>query len=122
MPTITINNPIARKFYVAFKYTVYTLLCINVYLFLAEEIDASAHMFADGITFSKIIEGYAATIDTGAWVILLLLFELETDVIPDEKIKGWVKYIMHLVRWLCFAFIVYALYGYITKLIGLMGF
>ena len=122
MQTISINNPLARKLYVAFKYIVFILLSINVYVFLQDEIDASTHLFANGINFASIIEAYAATIDTASWVILLLLFELETEVLDDEKIKGPTKWAIHWARWLCSAFIVYALYGYIAKLIGLSSY
>jgi hypothetical protein len=122
MQTISINNPLARKLYVAFKYVVFILLSINVYVFLQDEIDASTHLFANGINFASIIEAYAATIDTASWVILLLLFELETEVLDDEKIKGPTKCAIHWTRWLCSAFIVYALYGYIAKLIGLSSY
>ncbi|MFB1035779.1 MAG: hypothetical protein QMC38_10580, partial [Sinobacterium sp.] len=68
MQTISINNPLARKLYVAFKYIVFILLSINVYVFLQDEIDASTHLFANGINFASIIEAYAATIDTASWV------------------------------------------------------
>ena len=34
------------------------------------------------------IQLFSATLDTLAWVILLLLFELETAVIPDDRLQG----------------------------------
>jgi hypothetical protein len=122
MATISINSPFAKNIYVAFKYIVFILLSINIFVFLQDELDASTHLFAGGITFANIIEAYAATIDTASWVILLLLFELETEVIDDEKLKGPTKWAIHWTRWLCSAFIVYALYGYIAKLIGLSNY
>jgi hypothetical protein len=122
MATISINNPLARKLYVAFKYIVFILLSINVFVFLQEESNANTHLFSSGINIAKLIEAYAATIDTASWVILLLLFELETEVIADEKIKGPTKWAIHWTRWLCSAFILYALYGYIAKLFGLSSY
>jgi hypothetical protein len=122
MATISINNPLARKLYVAFKYIVFILLSINVFVFLQEESNANTHLFSSGINIARIIEAYAATIDTASWVILLLLFELETEVIADEKIKGPTKWAIHWTRWLCSAFILYALYGYIAKLFGLSSY
>jgi hypothetical protein len=44
--------------------------------------------------------------------VLLLLFELETAVIPDEKLRGWLKWFLMAVRAGCYFFIVYAFYGY----------
>ncbi len=70
--------------YKLFKYAVYAALTINVYLFFAEEWAAAAHRFVDGIALEDIIEGFAASIDTAAWVVLLLMFELETYVLDDE--------------------------------------
>jgi hypothetical protein len=122
MATISISNPLAKKLYVVFKYIVFILLSINVFVFLQDELDANTHLFTNGISFSNIIEAYAATIDTASWVILLLLFELETEVIADDKIKGPTKWAIHGTRWLCSVFIVYALYGYIAKLLGLSSY
>ena len=102
-----------------FKYAIYALLTLNVYLFFAEEWAASAHRFADGIAWSDIIEGFAASIDTAAWVILLLMFELETAVLSERRIKPWVLRSMHALRALCYVVIVYAFYGYLTKLLFL---
>lgn len=106
--------------YQGFKYLVYTLLAINVYLFFQEEWLASKVVFVSGITLDNVIEAFSSTIDTGAWLVLLLLFELETYVIDDEKIKGATKYTLHGVRAFCYIFILYSLYGYMTK-IGLIG-
>ncbi len=104
-----------------FKYTVYTLLAINIYLFFAEEWAASAHRFANGIAPADVIEGFAASIDTAAWVVLLLMFELETYVLDDRRITPRVKWTLHGLRFVCYVFIVYAFYGYLAKLLFLFG-
>jgi hypothetical protein len=122
MATISIRNPLAKKLYVAFKYIVFILLSINVFVFLREESNANTHLFSSGVNIARIIEAYAATIDTASWVMLLLLFELETEVIADEKIKGPTKWAIHWTRWLCSVFILYALYGYIAKLFSLSSY
>jgi hypothetical protein len=104
-----------------FKYSVYALLTVNVYLFFAEEWAASAHRFADGIALSDVIEGYTASIDTAAWVVLLLMFELETSVLEDRHFTKRVAWSLHGLRAVCYIFVVYAAYGYLTKLIFLYG-
>ena len=104
-----------------FKYSVYALLTLNIYLFFAIEWAASPHRFADGIIPSDIIQGFAATIDTAAWVILLLMFELETHVLDDRHFTKRVTWTLHGLRAFCYIFIVYAFYGYLTKLIFLVG-
>lgn len=110
---MTINS---SRLYQIFKYTVYALLAFNVYLFFDEEFKAAALQFPNGVDRLDIIEAYSATIDTLAWVILLLMFELETYVLEDEdftKTTGWV---LHAMRAFCYAFIVYAFYGYLLNL------
>lgn len=108
------------KIFHAFKYTIYALLTLNVYLFFAEEWAASSHRFVDGIQFGDIIEGFAATIDTAAWVVLLLMFELQTFILTDVVSKS-VSRSLHVIRAICYAVIVYAFYGYLTKLVFLFG-
>ncbi|MGB5489266.1 MAG: hypothetical protein WBM76_00425, partial [Woeseiaceae bacterium] len=65
---------------------------------------------------ADIIEAFSATIDTAAWVVLLLMFELETYVLDDRHFTKAVTWSLHALRALCYAFIVYAFYGYIQNL------
>ena len=104
-----------------FKYAVYAALMVNVYLFLAEEWAASAHRFVDGLVLADVIEGFAASIDTAAWVVLLLMFELETYVLDDEQFTPRTTWTMHGIRAVCYAFIIYSFYGYLSKLFFVMG-
>ena len=110
---MTINS---SRLYQLFKYTVYALLAFNIYLFFDEEFKAAALQFPSGIALPDIIEAYSATIDTFAWVVLLLMFELETYVLEDENFTRATGWILHGMRAICYAFIVYALYGYIENL------
>ncbi len=109
------------KIFQLFKYSVYALLTLNIYLFFVIEWAASPHRFADGIILFDIIEAYVATIDTAAWVILLLLFELETYVLDDQQFTKRVTWTLHGLRAFCYIFIVYSFYGYLIKLIFLSG-
>lgn len=104
-----------------FKYTVYALLAFNIYWFFAEEWAASAHRFGDSVALKAVIEGFAATIDTTAWVVLLLMFELETHVLEDRHFTRRVTWALHGLRIICYTFIIYAFYGYVTKLLFLFG-
>lgn len=115
---MTINRD---RIFQLFKYSVYVLLTLNIYLFFAEEWVASAYRFTDGLALSDIIEGFAATIDTAAWVILLLMFELETYVLDERHFTRRVIWTLHGLRAFCYIFIVYAAYGYLIKLIYLYG-
>lgn len=105
-----------------FKYGIYVLLSFNVVLFFRDEWGAAGHLFANGISLTNIIEAFAATLDTAAWLVLLLIFELETYIISDEKIKGGVKLFLHGTRVFCYCAISYAFYGYWVKMRSLYGF
>ena len=94
---------------------------INVYLFFAEEWAAAAYRFTNGIELADVIEGFAATIDTAAWVVLLLMFELETYVLDDKQITRRVELALHGLRAISYAIIIYAFYGYVSKLSYLLG-
>jgi len=124
MAELTMNQTLMKHFhswgYQSFKYLIYALLAINVYLFFSEEWLASKVIFASGINLDSIIEAFSSTIDTAAWLVLLLLFELETSVIDDENLTGKVKWTLHGIRAFCYIFIIYSLYGYMTK-IGLIA-
>lgn len=104
-----------HRVFTLFKYAVYCLLAYNAFLFFQEDFAASAETFGDTVTWRNVVEAYSATIDTSSWVLLLLLFELETAVIPDEKLQGWLKWALMAMRAVCYFFIVYAFYGYCVK-------
>ena len=101
------------------KYLVYALLSFNIYLFLQEELGALEHTFVDGFELGQIIQVFSATIDTTAWVLLLLLFELETSVLDDDKIRGPLKWALHWLRLVCYAAVFYAFTGYYAELVAL---
>ena len=102
----------------AFKYTVYALLSVNIALFFQEEMLATEQTFSQGINLVDIIQGFAATIDTAAWVLLLLLFEFETSVLSDDTLrKTKVKVAFIGLRVFSYGFIGYAFYGYFSKML-----
>ena len=101
-----------------FKYLVYAALVANVGLFFMDDWEAASHVFRDGLPFTRVIDGFAASIDTAAWVILLLLFELETCRLSDEVLKRPIGLVIRGLRALCYAVIVYAFTGYLGKALG----
>lgn len=108
-------NFLRRNWYQLFKYSVYTAVFINVILFLRKEWLAGLHRFSEGITLENFVGAFTSTIDTAAWVLLLFLFELETYVIPDDKLKGRLQWIFKLIRSACYVVIVTSLLGYISE-------
>lgn len=104
-----------------FKYAIYTLLAVNFFLFFQENNAAVAHTFSDGVGLSQIGEAYSDTIDSFAWVLLLLLFEIETYIISDKYLTNRVKTSLFVIRSLCYAFIFYSVYGYISRYIAVIS-
>ena len=106
-----------------FKYAVFGLLALNAGQFFLQDYVATRHLFSGGLQWSQIIEGYAATIDTVAWLILLLMFELETSLLSDERLhNSWIKWSVNTLKAIAYGFIVYSLYGYITKYTAMYSF
>ena len=99
---LTVNS---SRLYQLFKYAVYALLTLNIYLFFVEEYAAAPLRFPDGVGLAHIRDAYAATIDTAAWVVLLLMFELETYVLEDKHFSKGVTLTLHGLRFACFAII-----------------
>lgn len=107
-----------RRLFHVFKYAVYALLSLNILLFLQENLLAAERQFPGGVPMTDIIDTFAETIDTAAWVVLLLMFELETTV--SERHQPTLRHTRNLkgVRILCYSLIVYAFYGYLVRAIA----
>ena len=105
-----------------FKYTIYGMLLVNVFLFLNKEVKSAAHRFSDGVAFSDLIDAYSSTIDTMAWVLLLFLFELETFILSEKQLEGNIKWVLRILRSCSYAVICFAFYGYCVKYGWVMDF
>jgi hypothetical protein len=104
-----------QRLFTAFKYIVYGLLALNILFWFREDFAASAETFHGAVNWRNVVEAFSSTIDTVAWVVLLLLFELETAVIPEEKLRGGLKWALGALTLVCYFFIVYSFYGYCVK-------
>lgn len=78
------------------KWTIYTLLSLNVYLFIVEQ---------------TLIEG----IDSLAWIVLLLLLDWETSRIECQVLPRWERWLLHGLRLAASALIVWAAWQYSTS-------
>jgi hypothetical protein len=119
--TESLRLPSPYLVYQVFKYSIYSLLLINLVLFFNENTAAIAHTFTEGVPLTSLIEAYSDTIDTAAWVFLLLLFELETYVINDRWLTTRVKLWLLLVRSVSYVFIIYSLYGYLSRYFNILA-
>jgi hypothetical protein len=110
------QHPEHSRAFILFKYGTDAILTVNAITFSAQELMAAPHLFRDGVPFSRIIDAFPATVDAWAWLALLWLFELETSVISDEKIRGALKWAIHAARALCYVLAFYAFYGFLGNL------
>lgn len=115
---MTVNRALLFQ---GFKYVVYAFLAMNIYWFFIEERAAAQLQFPDGVGLARLFEAYAATIDTAAWVVLLLMFELETFVLEDHHFTRSVTWLLQAVRIVCYAVIFRAFIGYIENLLFFDG-
>ena len=99
-----------------FKYSLYAFLAFDVYLFFAEEYAAAFVQFPQGVGLADLTVAYVATIDTAAWVVLLLMFELETYILEDRHFTKTVVWTLQGLRAVCYIFIVLAFVDYINSL------
>jgi hypothetical protein len=106
----------SSRLFQLFKYAVYVFLAMNVYWFFAEEHLAAPLRYPGGVGLANLMEAYAATIDTLAWVILLLMFELETYVLEDKQFTTGITWTLHGLRATCYIFILLAFQGYVDVL------
>ena len=91
---------------------------MNVYWFFAEEQLAARLLYPDGVGILDVVGAYAATIDTAAWVLLLLMFELETHVLEDHHFSNPVNWVLKGLRAIAYVVIVFAFAGYIETLLS----
>lgn len=98
------------------KYGIYLLILYNVIYFIYEDYMSSEHRFRDGVSWSQFTDAFAQAVDSIAWLILLLMFELETWVIDDKKYRGSVKWSVNGISGACYVLIFLAFLGYTEKL------
>ena len=110
-----------ERLMIMFKLFVYTCLCINGYEFITDDINAAKQLLTPESSLADIVNTFAVTMDTIAWISLLVVFELETWFLDDEVLrKRRVKWSLHIATALCYMVIIYAFVGYAGKLIMLL--
>ena len=101
------------------KYLIYALLSSNILFFFGDEWLAAEHTLVGDWALPDLIEAFAATIDTLAWVLLLLIFELETWHLNPATMKHSTKQALMLIRAACYLMILSAFFGYTEKMLEL---
>ena len=105
-----------------FKCLIYVLLTANIFFFYQEESLAVKSTFSQGISITDIIQGFAATLDTAAWVMLLFLFELNTsEYLKRLNSLNNAFIAKNFIRIFSYGLICYAFFGYLLKYILLIN-
>jgi len=94
------------------KQVVYLLLLINFAIYIKNDIEIAAHTMSNGGSFLDWTAAFATTIDESAWIILLILFELETYVLSDEPLSRTKSFLMHTARIVCYFSLAHTCYAY----------
>jgi len=101
------------------KWSVYTLLLINFGYYFWEEWVIADHALRDGGTFLAWASAFAASLEEFAWLLLLVLFELETHALPDEAFTPRVERALHLTRIFAAILLAHTLYAYAAYAVDL---
>lgn len=106
-----------RKLFRIFKYFLFSLLMFNLFYYLVEDLNAYRYLPTNA-SLGQILETFAVTIDYVAWMILVVLFELETAAPSEERLKQSqrLKLFSNGTIFVCYAVLVYAFWGYIAGL------
>ena len=96
------------------KYVIYGLLALDIVFFLRGDLATSAGLLSGASDWTRVITVFSETLDTVAWVTLVLLFELETAVISVNRLRGNLQWLFSGVRVLCYVTIISSLFGYLA--------
>lgn len=98
-----------------FKIGIFAILLLNLLYYLYEDVAAYLYL-ADDSTFLDGVNSFAVTIDYVAWMVLIVLFELETSAQARHQFSGTRKWVIAGLTAACYAVLVYAAYGYASNL------
>jgi len=94
------------------KWSVYALVIINFGFYIRNDWIIAGHTLYVGSSLLEVSRAFATTIDESAWIILLLLFELETYLLSDEPLSRTKTLLMQGVRVVCYISLAHTLYAY----------
>lgn len=115
--------PLGRyQLFLLLKYSLYLLVTINAISFIHTDIVAARLTLKNDFDLQDIQTIFSATIDSVAWLALLLVYELETSVIDDDILNRGYKWIFYGISGLCYIAIFYAAMGYWNKLQVLLDY
>jgi hypothetical protein len=105
-------QPVHVNLRVTARYIIYSLLALNIIWFFKAEFAASPELLGATPGLTELFTVFSETFDTLAWVLLILLFELEISYLPAERLRGGLKWLLSGLRAVCYVAIIFSLYGY----------
>jgi hypothetical protein len=110
---IDLNRITVDKMYAfrLFKVVIFWVLMINLLYYLYEDVTAYLYLPA-GASIFDVMEAFAVSIDYVAWMVLIVLFEMETSALASERLTGMRKWVITGLTSACYLVLVYAAYGY----------
>jgi hypothetical protein len=97
------------------KWLVYTCLLLNFGQYLVNDFNAWQATRGDGAALAALdlLSNFATSIDTVAWVMLIVVLEFETYIVSDAAYTRTVRALMLAVRALCYTAVFAAAWGYL---------
>jgi hypothetical protein len=99
-----------------FKYVVYGLLVWNGVIYFFQGVNSADFIFQNELSWYDRMIAYSSVIDTTGWLVLILIFELETYILEDDVLKGFVWFVFNTIVVLIWLVIFSAFYSYVVKL------
>ncbi|MAA54012.1 MAG: hypothetical protein CMK43_02350 [Porticoccaceae bacterium] len=94
------------------KLVVYSLLLFNFVFYVRDDWIIAGHTLHSGSTFLQWASAYNTTIDESAWLLLLLLFEMETHLLAGRDLSRAHEIISLIIRLCCYVVLAHTPYAY----------
>ena len=98
-----------------FKVIIFWVLMINLLYYLYEDVTAFLYLPPDA-SILDMAEAFAVSIDYVAWMVLIVLFEMETSALAKDRMTRMRKWVITGLTAVCYLVLVYAAYGYAVGL------
>jgi len=98
-----------------FKVAIFAILTVNLFYYLYEDVTFYLYLAAGAPVFDT-LEAFAVTIDYVAWMVLIVLFEMETSAEVKDRLTDTRKSVFTGLTAVCYVVLVYAWYGYVAAL------
>ena len=99
-----------------FKYVVYANLLWAGSVYFFQGVNSADFLYEGELGWYNGFIAYSAVIDTGAWIVLLFILELETYILDDEVLTGIPWFLLNSLAGISWFVIFGAAYAYAVKL------